>query len=68
MIGEKHMTERLRTCCSLCGSTNIRKTKRLRIYHCSFCNQSFVIPSSKLVKSKVSIPRLLGAIAIKTEK
>jgi len=57
--GEKQMTQRLRTCCSLCGSLGIRRVKSLRIYRCSFCNQSFVTPSSKLVESYESFPKYL---------
>lgn len=48
---EKQMTGRLRTCCSSCGSTNIRKTKSSHVYHCRLCKQSFSTPSVKLVQS-----------------
>jgi ribosomal protein L37AE/L43A len=61
------MTERLRTCCSICGSLSIRKVKSLRIYRCTFCNQSFVTPSSKLVESYSTSLRL-GAVLRETGK
>jgi ribosomal protein L37AE/L43A len=58
-MGEKQITERLRTCCSYCGSPNIRKVKSLRIYRCNACNQSFVTPSLKLVESYKLFPKYL---------
>lgn len=62
------MTERLRACCSLCGSLNIRKSKRLRIYSCMVCKHSFVTPSMRMDNSYSGHPLKLGAALTETEK
>lgn len=56
------MTERLRNCCSLCGSLNIRRVKSLRIFRCNVCNQSFVTPAMKMDKTYGGHPLTLSAI------
>jgi ribosomal protein L37AE/L43A len=61
------MTERLRTCCSLCGSMRIRKVKSLHIYRCYSCNQSFVTPSTRFVESYYGRSLTLSARAGKIE-
>ena len=61
------MMERLRTCCSLCGSPNITRVRSLRIYRCRACNQSFITPSMKLIKS-YGTSLVLGAALRETER
>lgn len=56
---EKQMKGRIRKCCNVCGSLSISRVKKLHIYRCSSCNQSFVTPSTKLVASYEPIPKYL---------
>jgi len=48
---EKKQNERLRTCCSYCGSLHIYRVKSLRLYRCYSCNKTFSVPSTRLVEA-----------------
>ena len=48
---EKQDNMRLRACCCYCDSLNIYKVKSLRLYRCYSCNQTFTVPSKRLVES-----------------
>lgn len=48
---EEKQNERLRTCCSYCGSLHIYRVKSLRLYRCYSCNKTFAVPSTRYVES-----------------